>query len=135
MRKVYLDSNFYIYLVEKNPKYLETCKALLRRIETNGNIVIASPLILFELIRKTNTQTQNEIIKLAFKSFPNLEVVNVSIDVIMQMLLTRNIHKLELPDLIHVSTAILAGCKEFITNDKVLKKIKGIKITYLDDLM
>ncbi len=135
MKKIYLDSNYYIYLIEKRTKYLEVCKSLLNRIEKKGDIVIASPLILFELIRKTNTQSQNEILKLAFRNFPNLSIANVSIDVVTKMLTIRGTYKLELPDLIHVSTAILAECDEFITNDKVLKKIKGIKITYLDDLL
>jgi len=42
---------------------------------------------------------------------------------------------LRLPDVIHGATAILSGCKTFLTNDRRLAGLSGIEVVVLSKVM
>ena len=42
---------------------------------------------------------------------------------------------LKTPDALHAATALLAGCALFITNDADFRRVDGLPVTILDDLL
>ena len=42
---------------------------------------------------------------------------------------------LKTPDAIHAATALLAGCALFVTNDRGFKRVPGLRLAVLDDVL
>ena len=59
----------------------------------------------------------------------------VSRAVLERALELRVAHRIRTPDAIHAATALLAGCTLFVTNDPAFRRIDGLPVTVLDDLL
>ena len=52
------------------------------------------------------------------RSFPNLHVIDVNLDIAIQAATLRAVSRLALPDSLLVGTALLAGCEAIVSNDE-----------------
>ena len=135
MKKVYLDTNFFIYLLEENIKYSYVCKMLFERISLNCELY-TSVLTLLELTGKSNfSDKQIEKLKEKFYEQEYISIQDITIDAISKSIDMRRKYKLKLADAIHVGTAKELECDTFITNDEELLKITDFKILYIEDLL
>lgn len=135
MKKVYIDTNFFIYLLEDNLKYSEICKTLFERIALDCELYTSS-LTLLELTGKSNfSNKQIEDLKKKFYEQEYVSIRDITIDSISKSIDMRRKYKLKLADAIHVGTAKELRCDTFITNDEEFLKITDFKILYLEDLV
>jgi predicted nucleic acid-binding protein len=68
-------------------------------------------------------------------NFPNLEIVNVDLEIADIASTLRSRYSIKTPDAIQVATAINKGCSAFITNDFALQKIEEINVLILKDIL
>lgn len=100
-------------------------------------MIVSSTLTLAELLRKREIQINAKVkeeIKEKFLAVPNFQLVDLDLFIAEHSAALTARYNLSLPDGIHLATAILTNCDFFISNDKKLKKVREIKIVYLDDL-
>jgi predicted nucleic acid-binding protein len=131
-----IDTNLFVYLMEKHPEYLENVSVIFRMIESGNCSGITSVLAVSEILTKP-LKDNNKILvskyKIFINTFPNLIVRNMDYKIALRTAKIRAKYGLKTPDAIFVATAIEEKAGLFITNDIKLRKVSEINILVLDD--
>lgn len=130
-QKIYLDTNLYIAFFEGVVDVsLKVEKLILDSIEKE-TFIIASPLIITELLVAPLREKENELSEV-YKNLGNyirnMVFVDFSLKISKTAAYLRAKYNLATPDCIHLATAIESGAKIFYTSDKRIKKVNEIKV-------
>ena len=131
---LYLDTNVFVYACEGFPEFADILRELFEAIDAGNITAVTSELTLAELLVKPfmdgDTHRQ-EVYRDTIRNSDLLSVHPVSRDILIEAARLRSISPLRLPDAIHVATACSAGCNAFLTNDRRINSITGLKIIQL----
>jgi len=118
--RVYLDTNVFVYFLDRNPDYFSVVAPILAAIESGVIIGYTGDAAIAETLAKPY-QTDNLALAASFKAFFRTEdFLSVqshdaeTFDLAAQLRARRG---LKFIDALHCATAIQAGCKFFVTND------------------
>jgi len=128
--RVYLDTAPVIYLVENVPVLSQV---VANRVTQEGVFIVTSDLTRLECRVKPIRTGNSGLLDDYDEFFENAvgEVVAVSSAVIDKATLVRATYNVKVPDAIHLATAVLSGCDEFLTNDGHLAKFPNIRVSVL----
>jgi predicted nucleic acid-binding protein len=130
-QKIYLDTNLYIAFFEGVVDVSEKVEKLILDSIENETFIIASPLIITELLvaplREDETEL-SDVYKNLKNYIRNMAFVDFSVKISEIAARLRAKYDLATPDCIHLATAIEGGAKIFYTSDKRLKKVNEIKV-------
>ena len=135
---LYIDTAPLIYYVEEHPTYIKRMDKIIEQIQKKPIIVTCSVLTLTEILPVPLKAGNSKLIQdyrdilLYSKEF---RMVNISEQIAGTAAQLRATYNLKTPDALHLSTAIEARCDAFLTNDKTLKRVIGIHILVLDELV
>lgn len=135
-KRIGLDSMAYIYLLEEHPKFSILAGNIFERAENNKLTIVSSVLVLIEVatgFRKAKEQSLESEFQQIITEFPNLEIYDLTKNLVNRIVDLRAKYNLKTPDAIHLATAIEHKADVFITNDRQLKKVKEISTLYLGD--
>lgn len=135
---VYVDTPIVIYTVQQHPVYAPLCRPLWQAAEAGSLTVVSSDLTVLETlvvpVRTGDVALQRDFEAVLFYS--ELSLRPITHEVLREAARLRALlPSLRTPDAIHTATATLHGCALFLTNDTSLKRIPGLSITLLDDLV
>lgn len=123
-RRVYLDTNALIGILEKADRLDEAQDRLVGKINDGGLEAVTSELALAECLVKPIANRDEALVQdymwLLAADSKFLQVKPVTRDVILEAARVRAGAGIKLPDAIHVATANLADCDAFVSNDKRL---------------
>lgn len=136
-KRVYFDTNMFIYFLAGDEKYLPVCTPFFQAVE-NGEITgISGDLAVAELLVKPlrdNDIFGAEKVRTLFNTkgfFTALAHDRATLEFAAHIRATQNIAMI---DAIHLATAIHGDCSHIITNDeKVAARAKGIQGAWLGD--
>lgn len=135
---IYLDANGFIYTVEKIEPYRSDLVTLWQAVQSGTLKVVSSELTLMEVLVKP-LRDQSLAIERAFRSVlqgsPDVRLLTITIAVLERAANLRASTGLKTPDAIHAATALEHGCALFITNDPAFRRVPGLTVTVLDDLI
>ncbi|MYD71363.1 MAG: type II toxin-antitoxin system VapC family toxin [Acidobacteria bacterium] len=123
-RRVYLDTNLYIYLFEGLDEYRRSMADLTAEIDRLDIAVIASELIFTELLPRPVRDGRAELVEAYLELMqrtPRVTLVPVDRRVILRAVHLRADFGLRSMDALHVATALVHGCETFLTNDERLR--------------
>jgi predicted nucleic acid-binding protein len=133
----YLDTNFFIFAFEGNPEVSERIRPLLEAFRIHRRAAVTSELTLAEVLAESN-RPRGPILKRAYLDFivwsGVIDLVPVSRDILYESVDLRAVHKsahgrkLDLPDAIHLTTAIQRRCRYFVTADEKISPPQEMKI-------
>lgn len=133
-----LDTSVFIYQLQANSKYVgltDEIFAWLQRPKSQG---VTSTITITELLvqpyRDRNQQRADEIYGL-LSTFPNLEWISPSLEIADAAARLRAKHGLRTPDALQAATAIRSGATGLITNDVTFRRLAGLEVLVLDDLL
>lgn len=132
--KVYLDSNIIIHAVENGHASAAIAVALLDAIDVFSVIAVTSELTIAEVMSKPYMRNDSELIaryERFFSPRSALKMVPVDRDILFAAAKVRADKSAKLADAIHVTTARLAGCNYFLTQDERLGRSLGAELTWL----
>ncbi|MEA3442765.1 MAG: PIN domain-containing protein [Chloroflexota bacterium] len=133
-----LDTMTFIYHFEENKEYLPFTRALFELIEDGRIEGKTSVITRLEILVKPR-ECGNEILvdeyKLTLENFPHLEVIPVDATVADLASDIRAKYKLRTPDAIQLAASISRNAQAFVTNDESLKKVKGIEIVVMREVL
>lgn len=121
----YIDSNLFIYAFEGAPQLATPAQTLLKAFRNRPGSAITSELTLAEVLapsndgRKRHPDLQRQYLDLIIRS----EVIAlhpVSREALLETVRLRSTKatgKLKIPDAIHMATALLTGCRFFVSDD------------------
>ena len=135
---VYADAQIAIYTVDRNPTYAAVCDPLWQAAQSAVLTVVSSELTLLETLvgpfRAGDTAQAARRQRLWTK--PNTRLLPISQDILREAARLRAaIPGLKTPDAIHAATALLHGCSLFVTNDVGFRRVPGLPLTLLDDVL
>ena len=137
-QRVYLDSNVFIYFLDRNPVYFPLVAPLLEAIDSRDMIGITGDAAVAEVMVRpyqTGDPTLIAGIKSFFGTAGFLSVRShdaAAFDLAAQL---RARHGMKFIDALHVATAINAECRFLITNDGDLRSQVAIEIISLRGLV
>lgn len=137
LHRLYIDTNIWIYALEGYPEYNREIQKIFSCIDEGSIEVFTSQLALAETLVKPfqeNNTFLEEKYKALFSSSDNLILIPVEQDILIDAARLCAKYKIKLPDAIHLSSAMLYQCDHFLTNDKQIKTIPEINVTYLSDV-
>lgn len=134
-KRVLLDTSLWIYHFEAHPRFGAAAGRILGDLEAGRFTAIASELTLLELTVLPLRQGRQDIAdeyELLLTHFPNLELVALSRDILLEAAALRALHGLRPPDSIHLATAVKAGASAIVTNDASWRRLPSIPVMTLD---
>ena len=137
-KRIGLDTNTFIYLMEKHTEYYPICSEIFKQIEKGQFFGITSVLLITEVLTKPIKDKNMGLVhayRAAINTFPNLAIKQIDNDICLFAAELRAKYGLKTPDAIFLATAIEEGAEVFITNDIRLRKIEEIDFIILDEYM
>jgi predicted nucleic acid-binding protein len=136
-QKVGLDTMIFIYAFEEHPGYLPLLKHFFSVLEKGQIEAVTSTISITECLvqpyRKKDFALAARYMVL-FRNFPHLSIIPITDDVAERAAFLRAHYNLKTPDAIQVATALISGCRAFLTNDENLTSVEGIDILLLGQL-
>ena len=119
--RLYLDANFIVYCIEGTPALKEFCLPRLREVEAHpSGSLLASRLSRVEVLVKP-MRLKDEARTARFRAFfdsRDVDLVDVSNEIVERALDLRVRTSMKLVDALHVATAIEHRATLFLTGDK-----------------
>ncbi len=135
---IYIDTVTIIYAVEQTPTYGVLLNPLWHSLQAGNLEVFSSELTLMETlirpIRNSDTFLVDAYERLL--GSPQMQLIPISKTVLREAARLRAITpSLRTPDAIHIATATISGCTQFLTNDRQLRTATTLPIVILDEVL
>lgn len=135
--KIFLDTSFFIYLVESHPVYYPKIVSFVNESISNSSTFASSVLTYMEFcvlpIRMGRTELIDDFEALLFSLNINLEEITLQTSRIACNLRAKYPF-LKGMDALQLSSAIYGQCDIFLTNDAQLNRIEEIKTTMINNM-
>lgn len=137
-RKVGLDTSIFIYQVEENNKYFHLTDSIFSWLDEPRAQAITSTITLLELLvqpyRLGDIDRVNKFYAL-FSTFPHLEWLAPTLEIADMGARFRAEYSLRTPDAIQAATAVSGDATGFMSNDTGFRRVAGLEVMVLDDLL
>ena len=126
-----LDTPPFIYFIEEHPQYLAVVRPVFVAMAEGALRGVTSALTLLETLvqpyRIGNAPLAEQYQALLTKSH-GLRMDQITIAVLRAASQLRAAHNIRTPEAIHLATALITRCPVYLTNDRDLPPIPGIRI-------
>lgn len=133
---IYADAQIAIYSSDRHPLYAPVCAPIWQ--VSGATSVVSSELILLETLvgpLRCGDTTLAANRELLWRQ-ANTRLLPITQDVLREAARLRaHIPALKSPDAIHAATALLHHCALFVTNGVGFRRIPGLPLTVLDDVI
>jgi predicted nucleic acid-binding protein len=131
---VAVDTAIFIYFIEENPRFLSEIVPLFKEADQGKRELITSALTLLEVLvvpyRAGNRFLAEQYEALLTRS-RGIRLVELSRDQLRAAAQLRAATRVKTPDALQLVAAIGAGCTTFLTNDRRLPLVPGLRILEL----
>jgi predicted nucleic acid-binding protein len=135
---VYLDANIFIYTVERIAPYSALLDQFWLDVRSAHAAVLTSELSALETLirplRDGNASLESAFRAVLFSS-PDVRMLPVTMSILERAAQLRASGSLKTPDAIHAATALEHGCALFVTNDVLFRRVLGLPVIILADLL
>ena len=134
---VYLDANGFIYSVERVEPYHTLLEPMWQHARAGEFDVASSDITVMETLVKP-LRAGDEVVEMLLRStFDAHEVslIPATRELWEDAARIRADTGLKTPDALHAATALSVSCALFVTNDTDFRRVEGLPIVVLDDLI
>ena len=135
---IYLDTNCFIYSVERIDPYRTVLDTLWQAVSDGQLLVITSELTLLEVLvkpLKMEDVTTATIFRIILRHSPDVRMFPISQAVLEESARLRATLGLKTPDDLHAATAVLDNCTLFLTNDPAFRRVPGLNVVVLSEVV
>ncbi len=133
----YLDANGFIYSVERVEPYRTLLEPLWQQARAGEFDVASSDITALETLVKP-LREGDEVVEMLLRSMfdaHEVSLIPATRELWEDAARIRADTGLKTPDALHAATALSIGCTLFITNDTDFRRVEGLPIVVLDDLI
>ena len=136
-RRIGLDSNILIYLLETSGPLADAAARIVDAIEAGTTEAVLSTIGLIEILAGPARAGDAAAFELTADALRDLLIRVVSLDraTAEDAAWIRGSLGIGLEDAVHLASARNAGATVFVTNDRRLRSIPRLEVVYLDDLV
>ncbi|WP_076790714.1 type II toxin-antitoxin system VapC family toxin [Chlorobium sp. KB01] len=137
-QQVYLDTNIFIYFLDRNPDYFPFVQPIIEAVASGSIIGCTGDAVIAEILVKPYQSGNFQLvasIKSFFRSENFLSVYCHNAEAFDLAAQLRANYNQKFIDALHYATAIIAGCKFIITNDSGIKSNNLIEVIHLSALL
>ena len=131
---VAVDTAIFIYVIEENPQFLPAILPLFQEADQGKRELVTSALTVLELLvvpyRAGNRLLAERYEALLTRS-RGIRLVDLSHDQLRAAAQLRAATGVKTPDALQLVAAIGAGCTTFLTNDRRLPPVPGLRVVEL----
>ena len=134
---VYIDASSLIYSVERVEPYRTLLEPMWQAAQDGELTIVSSPILVIEALVKPIRDGNREI-ELQYRELfaaNEVRLLEASYEVFEDAARLRAETGLKTPDALHAATALRADCALFITNDADFRRVRGVPVVVLDDLL
>jgi predicted nucleic acid-binding protein len=128
------DTSLFIYLIERHPTYLDEVEPLFAEAAAGKRELVTSSLTLLELLavpyRRGNRQLAAEY-EATFLEGRGIRMIDVALEHLRIAAQLRAVARIGTPDALQLAAAIEQRCSVFVTNDRRLPAVAGLRIVTL----
>ena len=133
---VALDTVVFIYFMEEHREYVPVVAPLFEAIDRGLVAAVCSTLTLMEVLvvpfRAGNLALAQRYEALLTRS-RGLRMIDLGRPLLRTAAQLRAVHAgLRTPDALQISTALVGGCRSFLTNDRRLPALPGLRVVQLE---
>ena len=129
-----VDTAIFIYFIEEEPRFLPHILPLFAEADEGKRTLVTSALTLLEVLvvpyRAGNAQLAERYELLLTRS-RGIRLTELSRDQLRAAAQLRAATGARTPDALHLVSALTAGCKTFLTNDRRLPRVPGLRVIQL----
>jgi predicted nucleic acid-binding protein len=129
-----VDTAIFIYFIEEEPGFLPHILPLFEEADQGKRELVTSALTLLEVLvvphRAGNTPLAERYELLLTRS-RGIRMTELSRDQLRAAAQLRAATGVKTPDALHLVSALTTGCKTFLTNDRRLPRIPGLRVIQL----
>lgn len=136
-RRVALDANVLIYLLEDRGPLADVGQALFDAAEGGRTAVVLASLSLAEICAGPARHGNLALVERyaeAIGSMPGLRIQSLTADVAVDAGVIRGARRISLADATHLASARAGGATAFVTNDRRVRGSPRLQVVYLDEL-
>lgn len=133
-KRVYFDTNIFIYIFEGSPQYQDAIKLVLQLVESEEIEAFTNEITLGELLVFPFKNKQERIARTYIQALNNPDFVALTPttqDIHIKAAQIRAEYGIKYPDAVHVASALLSACDVFLTNDRKIKAVDPLEMVYL----
>jgi predicted nucleic acid-binding protein len=134
---VYIDANAIIYSVERIEPYRELLAPMWQEAGAGRFALASSELVVLETLIKP-LREGNARLEMLFRSIfaaAEMDLIPATLAIWEDAARIRAVTGLKTPDALHAATALQAECTLFVTNDGDFRRVEGLPVAVLDDLV
>lgn len=131
---VAIDTAIFIYFIEEEPRFLPLIEPLFNDADQGRRQLVTSALTLLEVLvvpYRAANRTLADRYEALLTNSRGVRLVDLGVDQLHAAAQIRAVSGIKTPDALQLAAAITAGCKSFITNDRRLPPIGGLRIVQL----
>jgi predicted nucleic acid-binding protein len=129
-----IDTAVFIYFIEEEPRFLPHILPLFAEADEGKREIVTSALTLLEVLvvpyRAGNHQLAERYEALLTRS-QGIRMIELTRDQLRAAAQLRAATGTKTPDALHLVSALGAGCKTFLTNDRRLPTVPGLRVIQL----
>lgn len=133
---VALDSSIFIYFIEKNPRYRLAVRPIFQAMTEGRLEAVTSGLTLLETL-VVPLRAGNTVLAQAYERFLTwglgLRLVPLDENLLRAAAHVRAVTRLKTPEALQIASALSAGCSAFLTNDRRIPSMRGLRVLQLED--
>lgn len=131
---VAIDTALFIYFIEEEPRFLPEILPLFAEADQGERILVTSTLTLLEVLvvpyRAGDRHLAERYEQLLTRS-RGIRLVELTRDQLRAAAQLRSVTGVKTPDALQLTAALGAGCKTFVTNDRRLPPVPGLRVLQL----
>jgi predicted nucleic acid-binding protein len=133
-----IDTSIFIYFIEEHPRFLSLVLPLFEEADGGQRELVTSAVTLLEVLvvpyRAGDVQLAERYELLLTRS-RGVRIVDITRDQLRAAAQLRAVTGVRTPDALQLVCAIGTGCKAFLTNDRALPSIPGLRVIQLSSYL
>ena len=129
-----VDTAVFIYFIQEHRDYLPLIEPIFRRADEGARELVTSALTLLEVLvvpyRAADRSLADRYEALLTRS-RGIRMIDIGRDQLRMAAQLRGATGVKTPDALQLVAALSAGCKTFLTNDRRLPRIPGLRVLQL----
>jgi predicted nucleic acid-binding protein len=134
---IYLDASGFIYSVERIEPYYTLLEPMWRQAQAGQFVIVSRELVVLETLVKP-LREGDTVLEQLFRSLfhaREVQLISATLSLWEHAARLRAHTGLKTPDALHAATALDAASTLCITNDRDFRRVAGLPVVVLDDLL